>query len=207
MAEKDVTQKILESHNDVFTDIANTLLFDGKPILKEDELEDKFAITDYESNATLYSMERDVSKLWKHGNINIACIGIENQSSKDLNMPLRVIAYDGSEYRKQVDTESAHDLHPVITLVLYFGQKKWDKPRCLLDRINVIPELQPYVSDYKINVFDISHMNIEDANKFQSDFKAIADYYAQVHENGIYIANKMKLVHPLETLGMFKTFK
>ncbi|MDO5392952.1 MAG: transposase, partial [Eubacteriales bacterium] len=30
MAEKDVTEKILESYNDVFSDIVNVLLFQGK---------------------------------------------------------------------------------------------------------------------------------------------------------------------------------
>ncbi len=30
MAEKDITEKMLEAYNDVFADIVNVLLFDGK---------------------------------------------------------------------------------------------------------------------------------------------------------------------------------
>lgn len=41
MAEKDITEKILESYNDVFSDIVNVLLFDGKQVLSPDELEDQ----------------------------------------------------------------------------------------------------------------------------------------------------------------------
>lgn len=41
MAEKDVTQKILESYNDVFADIVNVLLFDGEQVIAPDELEDQ----------------------------------------------------------------------------------------------------------------------------------------------------------------------
>ena len=39
MAEKDIAEKNLEAWNDVFADIANVLLFDGKQIIKEEELE------------------------------------------------------------------------------------------------------------------------------------------------------------------------
>ena len=39
MAEKDVTEKILESYNDVFADIVNVLLFGGRQVVAPDELE------------------------------------------------------------------------------------------------------------------------------------------------------------------------
>lgn len=36
MAEKDASEKILESYNDVFSDIVNVLLFNGKQVLGAD---------------------------------------------------------------------------------------------------------------------------------------------------------------------------
>ena len=33
--EKDITQKMLERHNDVFSDIVNVLLFGGKKVVAE----------------------------------------------------------------------------------------------------------------------------------------------------------------------------
>ena len=39
MAEKDIAEKNLEALNDVFADIVNVLLFKGKQIIHEDELE------------------------------------------------------------------------------------------------------------------------------------------------------------------------
>ena len=39
MAEKDTSEKILESYNDVFSDIVNVLLFNGRQTLGADELE------------------------------------------------------------------------------------------------------------------------------------------------------------------------
>lgn len=39
MAEKDVTEKLLADYNDVFADIVNVLLFEGKQIVAADDLE------------------------------------------------------------------------------------------------------------------------------------------------------------------------
>ena len=41
MAEKDIAEKTLEAYNDVFADIVNVLLFQGKHFVKEDELEEE----------------------------------------------------------------------------------------------------------------------------------------------------------------------
>ena len=38
MAEKDLSEKLLEEYDDVFADIVNVLLFDGKREVKEEEL-------------------------------------------------------------------------------------------------------------------------------------------------------------------------
>lgn len=40
MSEKDVVEKTLESYNDVFADISNVFLFNGKQVILEEELED-----------------------------------------------------------------------------------------------------------------------------------------------------------------------
>ena len=40
MAEKDKVQKTLESYNDVFADIVNVLLFDGRQVVDEKDLTD-----------------------------------------------------------------------------------------------------------------------------------------------------------------------
>ena len=38
MGEKDITEKTLEAYNDVFADIINVLLFDGKQVVRENEI-------------------------------------------------------------------------------------------------------------------------------------------------------------------------
>ena len=42
MGEKDIAEKTLEAYNDVFADIVYVLLFDGKRLVQENELETKY---------------------------------------------------------------------------------------------------------------------------------------------------------------------
>ena len=203
MGEKDVSQKILEGKNDVFADIVNGCCVNGKEIIKPDELQDFSGITAYEDKQKYRSTQRDITKLWKKGIINIACLGVENQTYKDNTMPLRVIAYDGAQYKIQANDEQIN-YYPVVTLVLYYGKDKWEKPRRLFDLFDVPPELKPYVNDYKMNLFDISHITAEEAKVFKSDFWHVADYFSQINETNDYIPNKTRLAHPEE---MFKLMK
>ena len=41
------------------------------------------------------------------------------------------------------------------------------------------PGKEPYVNDYKINLFQIAYLTYEQVNLFQSDFKVVADYFVQ----------------------------
>ena len=72
MGEKDITQKLLEEYNDVFADIVNVLLFNGKQIIHEDELSPTGSISQYKVGKTIHEQERDVPKFWKGCEFNIS---------------------------------------------------------------------------------------------------------------------------------------
>ena len=168
MGEKDIAEKVLEDYNDVFADIVNVLLFQGEQIVKPEQLEDKTLRSSYKADGKLREIVRDVGKNWNQDTIRIACLGIENQTDSDADMPLRVISYDGAEYRAQLirdtssqnggdgdimSTKKRRDIkrYPVVTLVLYFGyEKPWSSSKSLLDRLTVSDALKPYVQDYRI---------------------------------------------------------
>ena len=202
MAQKDASQKILESYNDVFSDIVNVLLFKGRKVLSEDELEDQAPRSYYKADGKIHEIERDVAKRWKNGNIRVACIGFENQTASDPDMPLRVIGYDGAEYRAQLlNKQAVH--YPVVTLVLYFGhERRWSGPLTLKERLDIPEEFDPYVSDYKINLFEIAYLTPEEVNLFQSDFRVVADFFVQKQENGDYEPSSQELTHVPETLQL-----
>lgn len=209
MAEKDIAEKTLEAYNDVFADIINVLLFNGKTLVKEDELEEESPNSSYKADNKLHAQERDIAKYWRKGLVRIAFYGIENQSSVDADMPLRLIGYDGAAYRSQLlkkdQDESITDdpRFPVITLVLYFGyEQRWKTPRTLYDCLNIPEELLPYVNDYKMNLFEIAYLNDEQVQMFQSDFRIVADYFVQMRKNRDYKAPATTITHVHELLQL-----
>ena len=52
MGEKDIAEKILLAYNDVFSDIVNVLLFGGKEVILENDLEDQTTRTAYKADKT-----------------------------------------------------------------------------------------------------------------------------------------------------------
>ena len=203
MAEKDVTEKLLEGKNDVFADIMNTLIFDGKVVIREDDLETISGISSYKMEGKIRSQERDVLKAWKQGCIRIAACGLENQTKVDLDIPLRVISYDGAVYRAQLN-EKGKKRYPVITLVLYFGKGKWNGPKNLLERISVPKELEGLVSDYRINIFEIGQLSEEKLKQFNSDFQIVADYVIQMQKGETYKPSDKPIRHLEEVMDLME---
>ena len=202
MQEKDITQKMLERHNDVFSDIVNVLLFGGKKVVAEETLFDSVTDSVLKIDKRVRIQDRDVAKYWKDSQINIALFGIENQTTPNKLMPFRVISYDGTEYGKQSRTENIDKKkYPVISLVLYLGfEQKWLYPKNLLGIIDVDEKLKPYVNDYKINLFEIAYLDREIIDSFKSDFWILADYLYQMRVNKNYVADKKSIAHIEELL-------
>ena len=202
MQEKDITQKMLERHNDVFSDIVNVLLFGGKKVVAEETLFDSVTDSVLKIDKRVRIQDRDVAKYWKDSQINIALFGLENQTTPNKLMPLRVISYDGTEYGKQSRTENIDKKkYPVISLVLYLGfEHKWLYPKNLLGIIDVDEKLKPYVNDYKINLFEIAYLDREIIDSFKSDFWILADYLYQMRVNRNYVADKKSIAHIEELL-------
>ena len=220
MGEKDLAQKTLEAYNDVFADIVNVILFDGNRLVQENELEQESPDSSYKVDGRLHELKRDVAKYWKHNNIRLALVGLENQIEIDRYMPIRVMSYDAAAYRqqllnqyetdeetgKQVRKKNPDPIYPVVTLVLYFGNIRWKRYKTLLETVKVPKELEPYLSEYNINVFEIAWLTNEQVEKFKSDFKIVADYFVQVRTNKDYKPYPQKIKHVHEVLQLMAIF-
>ncbi len=213
--EKDITEKQLEALNDVFADIINALIFNGRQVVKEDDLEPAMPQSQFKAGGAIHEQERDVAKFWKNGHIRLALFGSENQTEVDPDMPPRVFSYDGASYKEQVlQHESAKrnrdsnisplPTYPAITLVLHFGKRPWDGPTTLFECFGVdIPdELKPFINDYRLNIIDIAYLTPEQVKLFKSDFRIVADYFVQSRINGDYIPSPEKLTHVDEVLKL-----
>ena len=204
MAEKDITQKVLEQYNDVFMDIVNVLLFNGEMVVRADDLIDLPTSSSKKIGRKINYQDRDVAKYWQGNKINIAMLGLENQTDPDKLMPLRVISYDGAEYGWQSNRKNKDKpKYPVITLVLYMGHKgRWNYPKNIMGVVDVDERLKPYVNDYKINLFELAYLPEEKRKLFKSDFRVVVDYLYQVRKNNKYEPEMYKIEHIDEVLNL-----
>ena len=193
MPERDMTEKHLEGYNDVFADVVNVLLFGGKRRVKPEDLKDTRARTFYKTDGKLHEQERDISKLWVSEGAVISLIGFENQTEADWDMALRVLGYEGADYRGQLS--AGQGLYPVVTLVLYFGDSPWTAPRTLFERVSVAEGLKPFVNDYRVNVFEVPRLTAEQVGQFKSDFRIVADYFVQMGRDEDYVPPRQTIEH------------
>ena len=178
---KDVTLKTFWRDNEHFADLFNATVFNGKQVLKPDKLTEM----DTDVSATIHSKSynesitrnRDVVKKMSDG-VEFNILGLEIQDKTHYAMPLRTMTYDALGYIKEYnDIKKHHKLnkdsfsspeeflsginksdrfHPIITLVLYYGESLWDGPTCLSDMmISMSDNIKEYFSDYKLNLVQI----------------------------------------------------
>lgn len=179
--QKDVTLKTFWRDNEHFADLFNATVFNGKQVLKPDKLTEM----DTDVSATIHSKSynesitrnRDVVKKMSDG-VEFNILGLEIQDKTHYAMPLRTMTYDALGYIKEYnDIKKQHKLnkdsfsspeeflsgidksdrfHPIITLVLYYGESLWDGPTCLSDMmISMSDNIKEYFSDYKLNLVQI----------------------------------------------------
>lgn len=205
MGSVDITEKTLLSYNDVFADVINVLLCNGKQVVNENDLTDAQTFSQYKVlDGGIKEQDRDVAKFWNGNEVHLSMFGFENQTAQDDSMPLRVMGYDGAAYREQVHNKKS-EWYPVITLVLYFGtEKRWNKGKLLSEQIKVLPELKPFFHDYGINVFDMAWLSNEQINAFQSDFRLVAQYLKALRTGKIENWSPQKLKHIHEILNLFQ---
>jgi len=222
LAEKDIAERTFMSLEDVFADIFNVLVFQGEQVIKEEELEDGMTKSQYKADDdTLHEQERDTLKLWRRKRMNLILAGIENQTAPDRDMPFRIISYDGASYRSQllkteekmVDGEvkrvPVKERYPVVTIVLYFGEKRWNYSTHLKDCFYPeLPEdsemmlLNEYIQDYRAHVFDIPRLSPEVVKQFRSDFRMVAEYFTNVYTNPEYKPEERIITHVDEFLKL-----
>ena len=187
MGQKDISEKVLIDYNDVFADILNVCIYNGKEIVKPEELTNAAVHSQYKAeDGKLHEQERDVTKFWKEKNTAIAIFGIENQIKVDKKMPFRIIGYDGAAYRGQL-LDKAKKVVPVVSFVLYFGtEERWNKHLSIKECLDVPKDLEEYANDYRIHVIEVAWLMDEQLKQFKSDFGIVANFFVQKRKNKHY---------------------
>ena len=157
----DSTCKKLLRDEGCFADLCNYAFFQGRQVIKPEELvsreNDLSTLIGNIDDSTEIKRYRDVvRKAGIHGDYVI--IGVEHQSTFDKNMIFRILNYDATTYINQV--ESKKKVYPVGSFVFYTGDEEWNLPETLKETLKSIPsEMEPYINDWRLPVVDLKTMD------------------------------------------------
>ena len=162
-----------------FADQVNGALFQGRQVVKPEELQPAESHTVYlgKEAGTRKNFKAivDKARIWRGRLIHI--LAVESQTYVDYHMVLRNMLSESLSYQKQWKQKKAlhekeHDLTeqkdaflsgmtreekflPVITLVVYYGtEHPWDGARCLYDLLEIDDEMRGFVTNYRLNLYD-----------------------------------------------------
>ena len=231
MGEKDTLTKHFMSRPEVFADAFNYLMYEGEPVIRSEKLSevDTTAIAVAYAGQSQVSIQkvRDVLKEWTcmaDDEMAYMVLGVENQSNIHYAMPVRNMVYDAIQYENQVKmagkTQKKKDsdaqdkkgeylshftksdkLKPVVTLVVYFGDKEWDAPTSLYEMFGPVPpRALPFISDYKMNLICPLTMKTEKLDRLTSDFKEAMEFIKWIHD-------RQNLIRLIDENPMFDKMK
>ena len=63
-------------------------------------------------------------------------------------------------------------------------------------------DFKPFVNDYKINIVEVAYLSEEQIQKFQSDFRIVAEYFSQKRQYGKYEPKRIEIKHVDEILKL-----
>lgn len=199
----DIILKNYWNDKEQFADLFNAVLFHGKQVIQAEELEDidteESNILEHREYAESIKASRDIIKIEKratvHG-VQLVLFGLENQEHIHYAMPMRIMGYDYGSYKKQYDSnarqyKSAFGMEedeflsrmkktdrftPVITIVIYYGEKVWDGATSLHEMLQIPEEMKPYVNDYKMLLVEAreSKLTLHHINNYNVPYKAYA---------------------------------
>lgn len=184
----DTVLKNYWSNNEQFADLFNAVLFDGKPVIHPNELKDsdteESSILEHKEFAESLKASRDIIKIRKKltvVGIELVLLGLENQEHIHYAMPMRLMGYDYGSYKKQYEQNASnykvHDgltddeflskmkktdkFMPVITIVVYYGERSWDGAKCLHEMLHIPEEWKPFVNNYKMLLVEAKDNNLK----------------------------------------------
>lgn len=195
MGQQDLAQKNLEYYPDVFADIVNALLYEGKQVLSPNDLQPAPTETLYPGQRkSLRNQFHDVSKYEMREDEVKVQYTLENETRCNGKTVLRKAGYEGAVYREQYD-KKVREVYPVISLVLYWGRKRWQAAQSLrtfFQKKALSEDVQSHIDDVKLYVYNMRELPKEVRMRFNGDMRIVVDYLA---ERGEYRPTNQPIIH------------
>ncbi len=174
---KDHVLKDFFSYPVRFADFMNALFFDGHVIIHPCDLHPLDSREIFIGDFLSKERTHDVIMMWERKDFQAILI-LEAQSSVDFTMASRTLLYDALVYNMQDKRFKNHMLMPVMSVVLFHGEGKWNAVTSLLERVKGPEEIKRKQNDWKMRVVDMKEMDEnllknEDNKKVISGLKTI----------------------------------
>ena len=174
---KDHVLKDFFSYPIHFADFMNALFFDGHAIIHPSDLHPLDSREIFIGDFLSKERTHDVIMMWERKDFQAILI-LEAQSSVDFTMASRTLLYDALVYNMQDKRFKNHMLMPVMSVVLFHGEGKWNAVTSLLERVKGPEEIKRKQNDWKMRVVDMKEMDEnllknEDNKKVISGLKTI----------------------------------
>jgi len=198
MGKKDIRLKVYLDDVDRYADLWNGSIFQGKQIIKAEDLEPVSPVLDAVDEAGTEEMLRDVVMKQSLEGKKYALWTVENQEYIDYGMPVRIMRQEALAYTEQVRRKQKENakgklskggeylykvkkgdkIFPMATLVVYWGKEEWDGPRNLHDMIDwgiESEEMKILVPEYPIHFLNLS--KVEHPEYFKTELRPFLELY------------------------------
>lgn len=197
MQEKDVLSLEYFEDPSRFADLLNGYIYQGKQVVSAADVKSVSGkvtrVEGKEKGIRTKTITADIAKHVFH-DMHVLVVFLENQSDVHYAMPVRIMNEESACYHQQwrqiagrhqqeKDLKGAEyisgfgkedKLQPVITFVIYWGQRMWDGPRCLkemLDLSTLPPQVEGMIADYPIHLLEVRRF--KHSETFVTDMKYV----------------------------------
>lgn len=147
-----------------FCDFVNGTYFHGKHILHESHVKHYDGEYSGQLVSQNYTKRSRDNLMSVHVGHHEALIAFEHQSTYDGSIFQRVMEYDYLTYKRQyLDYQQTHKRRKIMstmTMVLYYGYRKWKQPLCYQDMMKGISqELKPFINTNFYPLIVVDHLD------------------------------------------------
>jgi len=205
MGKQDITQMKFFRDTKRFADIWNGLAFNGRQVVKWDELEEISPVGLAVNKELKTKKTADIVMARTGNGERLAILIAENQLNIDYSMIVRVLLREVMEYDRQVSEivkknrdglktvkdqpstageymyqfKKTDRLRPVSTLVLYWNSEPWDGAKTLHELVDFTgcEEMMEIAADYKLNIVNLDTVQNGDEIFQNRDVKDVVNLY------------------------------
>ena len=118
----------------------------------------------YDGNARKYRAGKDKAGKDKTGEAGAGTDGVEKDKTEKDKADIRL---SEDEFLSRMKKEDR--FMPVITIVIYYGEKLWDGATSLHEMLDIPPEVEPYINDYHMILVEARNHNLKFHNMNNQD--------------------------------------